>query len=845
MKAHPLSNPPKRASCGTANYESSRLSGGPVIRRAATIGSALLLLALTQAQSIVVATRTPDNKISFESVEDFQINGSRKIRLLPEQSDDVDPNLVRKLSKIDLAQAGLIRNDGTGRMVSLNGPRAPRDIVLPENYNLRASTPAKEVPGRLGLALVRNKKAKQADLLAPELFVAVLLGNTPDESARDFIGKDWAFANLDEQVAAMRGFVASFPASPATKIFRDSLERRITAGLARLEEGGPYADILVTRRFSELARQAFPADAPLQALDDRVAGRIKFIADRPKLLRSLAALGDWDTLLNQYQDFERYESSFPEIQALHQEALEESARMHARRARAFEQRSDFDHASREASAALVRDPSNREIRKLLGDEKLLASQGEAQSNASRRKTLPKGLPADIRFGNAINYADRAIADKDFKKAQESIQDAEHENPGAPEIMLERAKLLAAQGRNSESLPLLDQYDRLVADPGEREKGYDIRRQVLYELDKLKDSTKQQLAALLKDGLYSKADELLHAALKLDGEDPDFLYQAGVTAAVLRDTERAKIILNEFLAHANAIGVDPKLRDRARRILAIVNQPRPGARKPDSTYYDPQSLVFQIPLDSVTISKVHMTFNWANGRLESIRTTFDDDKGTQAYRALVVAGAADSGAVAASSMEDPGNFFFEYHPNGLLREVLPKKYPAAAAKPYSVHVAHDDKGRALLIDDDKHPEIVLPDHPYVDPAVLAIVEGAPVTSVISGNSFFNPFLWDGIHAFTVQYDRQGRAESAQEWNADNLVRFSWEGTQLVAVRAYRKGSETPYYQRTISYSGPNIAGEDYSVNGRNGKIKYIYTNGKNLQQIKIENEGKEWTARPRP
>jgi hypothetical protein len=808
----------------------------------------LAFLPITLAQSIVVGTRTTDGKISFEAVEDFQINQSRKIRLLPEQKDDVDPSAIRKLNKIDLTQAGLIRNDGTGRLLSLNGPGAPRDVVIPENYSIRTPTAAKEVPGRLGLSLVRNKKTKQADLLAPELFVAVLFGATPDEAVRDFLTKDWAFLSTDEQLAAMRGFVASFQSSPSTKMFRDSLERRISAGLARFEEGGPFSDVLMTRRFSELARQAFPGDAPIQSLDDRIAGRIKFVTDRPKLLRSLAALGDWDTLLDKYQDFERYESSLPEMRALHREALEESVRMHARRARAFEQRNDFDRASREASAALSRDPSNREIRKLLGDEKGQASQVEALTNASRRKILPKGLAADIRFGNALNYADRAIADKDFRKAQESIQDAERENPGAPEVLLLRAKMFAAQGRNSEAIPLLDQYDRLVADPAEREKGYDVRRQVLYDLDKLKESTRQQIAALLKDGQYSKLDLLLRGALILDGEDPEFLYLGGVVAAVLRDSERAKIILGEFIAHSSAIGVDPRERERARRILSIVNEPKPPAHKAEGLYYNPQSLAFQIPVESVTASKVRMTFNWANGRIESIRTAFDDDKGAQLYRALVVAGAADSGAVAAStspgSMDDPGNFFFEYHPSGALREVLPKKYSPAAAKAYSVHIAHDAKGRALLIDDDGHPEVVLPDHPYIDPAVLAIVEGAPVTSVISGSSFFNPFLWDGVHAFTVQYDRQGRAESAQEWNADNLVRFTWDGNQLVAVRAYRKGSDAPYYQRTIAYSGSTIAGEDYSVNGRGGKIKYIYTNGKNLQQIKIENDGKEWTARPR-
>jgi tetratricopeptide (TPR) repeat protein len=777
------------------------------------------------AQSVVVGTRAGDGKISFEAADDFQMNGSRKIRLAPEGTGAADPDAIRRLPKIDIAQAGLLRGDPSGRIFSLNGPRVPRDLVLPENPS---------ASGRVTLSVGRNKRP-----LAPEMFFVALFGNSSEELVRDFVQKDWAFANLDEQLAAMRGFAASFPASAA---FRDSLERRISAGLARLEEGGPYSDFLAVQRFSQFARQAFPSDAALEGLDHRVADRMQFLAERPKLLRSLAALGDWDTLLAKYQDFERYESSFPEMQALRQEALGESARMHALRARAFEQRGDFEHASQEAALALARDPANRDIRKLAGDEKLLASQGEAQSNASRRRILPKGLPADVRFANALGYADRAIADKDFKKAQESIQDAERENPGAPEVVLERAKLLAAQGRTSEALPLLDQYDRLVTDPGDREKGLSVRRQVASDLDKLKDATRQQIAALLKDGQYSELDELMRGALKLDGEDPGFLYQAGVTAAILRDGERAKTYLNGFLAHSNAIGVDPKQRDRARRILFLVQQPKAPERKTDGDY-DAQSLAFRIPIDSVSGNKARMAYNWANGRLESIRTTYDDNQGAQAYRALVVAGAADSGALSAASISDPGNFFFVYHPNGALREVLAKNI-AVPPKPYRVHVTRDDKGRVMILGDDGRPEVVLPDHPYVDPQALAIVEGAPVTWVIAGSSFFNPFLWDGIHAFNVQYDRQGRMESAQEWNADNLVRFSWEGNQLVAVRAYRKGSDAPYYQRTISYSGSTIMEEDYSVNGRAGKVKYIYA-GKNLQQVKIENEGKEWTARVRP
>ncbi len=812
------------------------------MKPAATLSKVLLVLApVALAQSIVVGTRASDGKISFEQVEDFQINQSRRIRLLPEQKDDVDPAAVRRLARIDMNQASLIRSDGTGRLVNLNGPDAPRDIVLPENYTLRVSMPAREVPGRLILSLVRNKRPRQAEVLSPDVFVAVLFGETPDEAVRDFINKDWAFLKLDEQVAAMRGFVASFPSSPATKGFRDSLESRISAGVRRFEEGGSYADFLRTRRFSELASEAFPGDAPLTALASAIADRSRFVADRPKLLRSLAALGDWDTLLDKYREFERYEASFPEIQALREEALEESTRTHARRARTLEQRGDFDRAAREAAAALARDPSNRAIRKLLGDEKMLASLGEAQANASRRKILPKGLPADLRFGNAINSADSAIAGKDYTKAQDFIQEAERENPGAPEVILARAKLLAAQGHGSGALPLLDQYDRQVANTAEREKGYEVRRQVLDNLDQLKDSAHEQMRALLKDGQYSRLDELLRGALKLDPADLEFLYQGGVTAAVLRDADRAKTSLAEFLAHSNAIGVDPKQRERARLILSLLNEPKPAARNTGGLYYDSWSLAFQIPLDSVTAGKVRMAFHWSNRRLDSIRTTFEDDKGAADYRALVIAGAAESGAVAAAGTAgDPGNFYFDYFPDGILRTVLPNQ--PAAAKPYIVHVQRSDKDGVRLVDGDGHPEIVLPNHPYVDPAVLAVVEGGPVTSIIAGNSFFNPFLWDGVHAFTVTYDPQGRAETAREWNADNLVRFSWEGDRLTAIRAYRKGSDAPYYQRTIAYSGAAIAGEDYSVSGRPGKIRYIYASG-NLQQIKIENEGKEWTARP--
>lgn len=777
----------------------------------------LLIAPLALAQSVVLGTRSADGKIVFEAVDDVQINQSRRVRLAPEKSD-TDP---RRLPRVDLAQAGVLRGEA-GRVVSLSGPNAPREIVLADN-----------LAPRLTITAVRRR---QASPVAPETFFTALYGASPEESVRDFVSKDWAFSNIDEQLAAMQGFVASFAGSPAVKEFRAALAARISAALDAFEDGGTYADLVRNRRFSETARQMFPGDAAFAALDDRIAGRVRFVTDRPKLLRSLAALGDWDALLEKYKEFDPYEASFPEMQALHGEALEESARAHSLRARAFEQRGDYAKAQAEAALALARDPSNREIRKLASDEKLFASQAEAQSNASRRRTLPKGLPADMRFTSALASADRAIADKDFRKAQESIQDAERENPGAPEVDLAHARLAAAQNRNAEALALLDQYDRMVTAGAEREKGAELRRLVMADLDKNEDALREQATGLLKNGQFSQLDAVLKGA----PADPLFLYASGVAEAVLKDKDRASAALRGFLNRSNAIGVDPQWRTRARRILAILKAERPQIpRNTAGLFYDVQSLAFLVPVDNVSGPKVRLSFNWTGARLDSIRASFEDASGAQLYRALVVAGAADSGALAASS-GDPGNFFFEYHANGAVREVLSVK---SAVAPFRVQVTRDDKGHALLTDEDKRPEIVLPDHPYVDPAVLSALEGSPVTTVAAGNSFFNPFLWDGVHWFTVRYDAQGLAESAEEWNADNTVRFTWDGLRLVAVRAYHRASETPYYQRTIGYSGASIAGEDWTVNGRPGRIRYVYAN-RQLQQIRIDNEGKEWIARPR-
>jgi hypothetical protein len=155
-----------------------------------------------------------------------------------------------------------------------------------------------------------------------------------------------------------------------------------------------------------------------------------------------------------------------------------------------------------------------------------------------------------------------------------------------------------------------------------------------------------------------------------------------------------------------------------------------------------------------------------------------------------------------------------------------------------------KEGVLLLDGAGQPLVTLPADPQVNTTALRVIDG-PALTIVSGNAFFNPFIWDDVHYFSARYDAEGRLESAQEWAADNLVRFSWEGSRLMEIRAYHKDSDTPYYRRSLNYQGPKIISEDYTGTGKTGHIKYVYSN-QSLQQIKVEDtgahDGKTWVVR---
>ncbi len=492
-------------------------------------------------------------------------------------------------------------------------------------------------------------------------------------------------------------------------------------------------------------------------------------------------------------------------------------------------------------------------------EKLFASQAAAGNSAVRRKILARNSPEANRFDDAKFNATNAIKDRNYTKAENEIQKMESENSDAPEIYLMRAQLLQAQSNLAEALPRLDTYDRMVSDSAERDKSSAIRRQIKYDLEKNKEANRKEIDRLMKAKDYTQLAALMSPALTSDPNDLDYLYYGGLAAAVLRNNDQATKYLKGYLERSDSKDGDPMLRERAGRILNALGTTKAaagtdgtpnwlsGRKLADGIYYDPETLAFQIRVDSILGigGNVKKTFTWTQNHLDSIETSFEKE-GKRDY--LKWLGASPAEIAAPGAVDDPGNFYFRYLPSGSLLAVRAKPV-AAAAKPkeFRVVVTANPNGSMFLSDDEGQPEIVFPSHPLVNIAVLNILEG-PVGTIMAGNSGFNPFLWDGLHYFSVQYDLAGRAEVAQEWNADNRVTFTWDGQRLKEIQAFRKGSAMPYYRRTIAYAatGSTIMAEEVSLNGHSsGETKYVYNNtNKALTQIKVDSDGKDWVVKPR-
>lgn len=803
---------------------------------------------LAQDRGFVVAQIDQGGKITYESYEEVTINGQPRLRAPDAPVKAFDENTYKKMGQVMLADAGVMRRTSDGVLVRIDGEKGTRSLLLPDQMKIKGTLQPADAWKQAAISARKTKKDKAGVTLAFPQVLALIPAASASTAAADFVIKAANFDSVDEHGAAIAAFAETFRKTPDAVTVRGYLSRILQDGYARFEAGGPYTAFLIFVRYAQFAQKAFPEERQLVQLSGEIVARRAWIDENSRMLQSLINNKNWDTFLDRYQPFEKYQGSFPQLLDARRQAYEESARFHTTLGRSFFEQKKYLEALEQLKIATARDPENKPLADLMETARLKASETVAGERAALRKGLPEGSPEATLFNRYLASATLFIGEKKFKEAAAALSAAEELDKSSPRVLLVRAKYYQGTDQLAKSVEMLDAYDLSVVTRDEKDAGESVRIAVVHALENIRSDNRARLDELMKAGRYWEAQQLAARSLEVDPRDEDFLYRGGVIAAILRRKE-APAMLQQYLERSNSLHGDPKAREKAQRLLALLRKPRaaPGAAgKPNwfsgnvlqpGIFYCPISLAFQPRIESISARKMAVKFEWGtDGKLRKVATSFEDAKARQDY---VARAAKRPGAPA-----EPQTLFFDYQTGfaQVYRVAEGQSAPATQAGPPVLF--RDSRGEVTFNGDGVKPAgntgwryPVLLSHPMFDPDVLSFLE-SPVATGVAGNSYFNPFVWDGLHVFRFQYDKLGRVESAREVGVPNLVRFEWRNDQLAGLTAYDVSdakTERSIYRRTMTYEGALLTAETVDFAGKSYKIIYRYLSGA-LQDASFSDNG---------
>lgn len=328
------------------------------------------------AERVLVGQKSGDDKFTFLSADEVLINGSRKVKLASKSDGILDASALKSLPKVEISRAGVIKGDGKGALFAIAGGEQKR--ILPENFTAKEISDLGSLQVSIEITVVKDKKSKDSTVVPTQTFCVYLPGETePERAGQAFVLRAENFSNLDQQLSAIEGFVASFPGSPAVNELGASLERQLQTAIRTYDAGGTYQALLDARKMADLAAKAFPNDRALAEAAKQIDNRKEQTMRTYRHLQDLAGIEDWADFLTAYQDFELHADSFPEVQALHRQALEEEVHTECRNGRALLLRKSENEAVRKFAEALEKDPANAEIQKQWEGARMRAAKPEA------------------------------------------------------------------------------------------------------------------------------------------------------------------------------------------------------------------------------------------------------------------------------------------------------------------------------------------------------------------------------------------------------------------------------------------------------------------------------------
>jgi tetratricopeptide (TPR) repeat protein len=740
-------------------------------------------------------------KITFDGKDKLRSGSSKKL--------DLSPDEYKRLQAQPIPLAGTVRMHAGGYLVHKQG--GDWQPVVPDGATVKAATSYAALWSSATATLQKTKDAKSVAAIRVADLFAVLPAGTRDEAVAAFledednfhgVGERDADAAFQERMSLLVGVAGSVAGAPGTRIQQllllpmETINQQLSAGIAH------YSDLQRGLQFATVSELAYPNDERQQRVRAALSDKLHWLDQRKAILKAFSAGELWDAFLDKYPEFERWENSFDEFPKLREKAFQESAGQHKAEGVRLYEAKHFAPALKELKLALVRSPGDQNIAALV--EKVAIDEEREYSRLVKAKVLTP--TEDVQIMRNLHNAENSIAGGRLKEAGDELAHAEAIDQGSPQIMFVRAELLLAGKEIQKALDMLDSCSRRVTSREDLDKVEALRSSIGTQLRMNKDNLKKAIKNAEDEGDYVSAMRNAEQGLALDPKDLDFLLHAGKSGVILRRSAEARTWLKQYLDLSQGPGNDAKLRAQVINVIAVsqtkTREPdgKPnwfsGYKSPANVFYCPESLIPNAHVAAVKGPRgLLATFEWNRDVLTKVHTVEQDAKG---------------GLVS-------GTVYFDYFKDQkAVRRVGMEQFSVLEEPPTPRFTPFGPVGAG------EGRYVALPNHPVVDPLMVERLMTKPVATLVVGNPYFNPFVWDGIFSFLAEYDDQGRVQSARQigvvsGQAPHEFDFKWDGMRLMEI-AERGGSG---YRRTMAYTNNRLMSETIAFQGKTTRIDYKY------------------------
>jgi hypothetical protein len=760
------------------------------------------------AQAGILVFRS-EQGLQFVDAAAITVNGKDKAAGLGPQS--AISTAVSKLSSARFTGT-LLRDADVGAVLEYDPGRL--NYLVPEG--LPKNSPA-DLAGMWKVSKISYKAAensKTATDVAGE-FVAFLPAGADDlatlcmdtQALQLIGGKGKGF---QMQVALMSAAVKAYTGNPDIAPLETYVEQAMRSRYEAFEGGTAGVDVLEEGlRFAQLSQAAYPNSSEQVKLRKQLADRRAWLDRRIAVQKAFAAASQWDALLLGDRELERYQQYFPDIVKAHTAALQGSLQSHIKAAKEYLAEANYGPAWREYHLASLRKPSDSALQDEVEQSWTEYSRRHALDVQPKRIKISAGAQSTV--DRDLYFAEQNRTANKLDDALKNVQDAEavlqSALPGGGvsasslKAWYAKAEILGAQNRVADALATLDKYD-LEAVEDEREKAQKLRNQLLFNLTSLLKTVKSKLQSALDEGNFVSLQNMTAQGLSMAADDADLLYYAGLVALVRRQPKQGREYFLHYLDASNTLDSNLEQRAQVIRMLSSIAAPLSegegepnwfsGEKLPKGVFYSPYSLAFQAHIDHIEASnKFRVNFDWGPEKLKSILPIFEKADHITGEQAL----------------------FFHYDKD------LPQvdwiggdneTPPPAPPDP-------DEAYRKAFV--------LLPNNPLIDPLAVQRLTGKSLGLVMTGNRFFNPFVWEKIYYFSLTYDDRGRVVHAQQVNGpkrapgEQALDFEWNGLQLTAIRG--SVNKVQNYERVMRYRDGLLVSEDIHGGGKSSRIKYSY------------------------